>query len=73
MLKDWRGAELRVGDTIVYPGRMSSSLWLTEAEIVEVMSDNRLRVKRIHVDVYSTEGRHVVINKQWATKVAPRA
>lgn len=33
---DWRGQEISVGDTIVYPGRASSSLWMNEATVLEI-------------------------------------
>lgn len=32
--RDFFGAELRVGDEIVYPGRQGSSMWLNNAKIV---------------------------------------
>lgn len=38
MPKDFRGREIKVGDTIVYPGRQSSSLWMTEGEVTGVKS-----------------------------------
>ena len=35
-LRDWRGKPIEVGTRIVYPGRRSSSIWVTEAEVVEI-------------------------------------
>jgi hypothetical protein len=53
-LTDWRGTPIRPGATIVYPARQGSSLWLTEAEVVEIVhrEDTEtpgLRVRRLHV------------------------
>lgn len=36
ILKDWRGTSITPGSTIVYPGRHSSSLWMTEATVLNV-------------------------------------
>jgi hypothetical protein len=35
-MKDFRGKDIAVGATIVYPGRASSSLWMTEATVEKV-------------------------------------
>lgn len=35
-VKDIVGNELKVGDTIAYPGRSGSALWLTTAKITEI-------------------------------------
>lgn len=35
VLTDWRGTPIEPGCTIVYPGRKSSSLWVTEAVVIE--------------------------------------
>lgn len=35
-MKDFLGKTIDVGDTIVYPGRQSSSLWMNKAEVTEV-------------------------------------
>lgn len=35
-LKDFRGTPIVAGSVIVYPGRQSSSLWMTEAVVKEV-------------------------------------
>jgi hypothetical protein len=37
MMKDWRGVEIHVGDLVVYPGRQGSSMWMVEAEVVELI------------------------------------
>jgi hypothetical protein len=39
-VKDFMGRVIRPGDTIVYPGRRSSSLWLNKAKVVEVSERN---------------------------------
>jgi hypothetical protein len=36
ILKDWRGTAITAGSIIVYPGRHSSSLWMTEATVLSV-------------------------------------
>lgn len=43
MMKDWRGVEINVGDLVVYPGRRSSRIWMTEAEVVSLHSFIELR------------------------------
>lgn len=35
-LKDWRGEPIEVGATVVYPARVSSSMWMVEAEVKEI-------------------------------------
>lgn len=37
-LKDFRGTPITVGSVIVYPGRQSSSLWMTEAVVEEIIT-----------------------------------
>lgn len=37
MFRDFLNRELRVGDTIVYPGRHGSSLWMNAATILELV------------------------------------
>lgn len=36
MIKDWRGNEIKIGSTIVYPGRSGSSMWMTEAKVIDI-------------------------------------
>lgn len=36
MVNDIRGKEIKVGSTICYPGRQSSSLWMNIGEVVEI-------------------------------------
>lgn len=38
-MNDWRGREITVGCTIIYPCRVSSSVWLNEAVVEEVHSN----------------------------------
>lgn len=33
---DFRGKALNVGDTIAYPGRSGSNLWMNEGEIIAI-------------------------------------
>jgi hypothetical protein len=35
---DWRGTPIEPGCLIVYPGRHSSSMWMMEAEVLEITS-----------------------------------
>jgi hypothetical protein len=35
-MMDWRGTKIEEGVTIVYPGRQSSSMWMIEAIVLEV-------------------------------------
>jgi hypothetical protein len=34
---DFRGNRIKVGDTIVYPGRSGSSMWMQEAKVTEIV------------------------------------
>lgn len=36
-MKDWRGTPIVPGSIIVYPGRKSSSMWMVEAEVLEII------------------------------------
>lgn len=36
VVKDWRGTEIQVGSTVVYPSRQGSRLWMTEGEVVSL-------------------------------------
>lgn len=38
-MKDWRGTPIVPGSIVVYPGRQSSSMWMVEAEVLEVFQD----------------------------------
>lgn len=37
-MNDWRGTPIVKGSLIVYPGRQSSSMWMMEAEVLEVIT-----------------------------------
>lgn len=39
-ITDWRGVEIKVGDVVVYPGRQSSSMWMVEAVVEELIPGN---------------------------------
>lgn len=52
-MKDWRGTDIEVGSTIVYPSRTGSAMWMVEAVVDDVYmverygrKEPRLRVKR---------------------------
>lgn len=36
---DWRGTVIEPGSIVVYPGRHSSSMWMVEAEVLEIFQD----------------------------------
>lgn len=59
-LKDWRGTPIAEGSTVVYPGRHSSSLWLTEGTVRAISygePDWRGNPRpRLLVDVVRTSG-----------------
>lgn len=38
VLHDWRGLEIKLGSLVVYPGRGSSSLWMTEGVVTDIGS-----------------------------------
>jgi len=38
-MNDWRGTPIEPGSLIVYPGRHSSSMWMVEAEVLEILQD----------------------------------
>ncbi len=68
-INDCRGIRIRVGDTIVYPGRRGGSMWLT-AGVVQPPSHNTQRslwIKRCDT------GRDVeILNTQRVAVVAHR-
>lgn len=44
-LRDWRGSEVNIGDTVVYPSREGSKMWMTEGEVVTV----NVKLKKVGV------------------------
>lgn len=34
--QDWRGTPIEVGDTVVFPSRMSSSMWMSEGVVTAI-------------------------------------
>lgn len=44
-MKDFLNQDIKIGDTIVYPNRQGSSLWMNKAQVEEVRLDS-LRVRR---------------------------
>ncbi len=44
-MKDFLNQDIKIGDTIVYPNRQGSSLWMNRAQVEEVRLDS-LRVRR---------------------------
>lgn len=46
-MKDFLDREIEAGDTIVYPNRQGSNLWMVKAEVMVVNDEsNRLTVRR---------------------------
>ena len=46
-MKDFLDREIAAGDTIVYPNRQGSNLWMVKAEVLTVNDEsNRLSVRR---------------------------
>lgn len=46
-MKDFLDQEITEGDTIVYPNRQGSNLWMVKAEVLEIQHDERrLRIRR---------------------------
>lgn len=39
-MKDWRGVEVQVGDTVVWAGRRSSSVKLAEGKVLEIVNED---------------------------------
>jgi hypothetical protein len=56
-LKDWRGVPMNVGDTVVYPVRQSSSMWMEEGEIIEISSVDKYYGPQPQVKVRKKDGR----------------
>lgn len=67
MLVDIAGKEVKIGDTIAYPRRKRSSLWMTTAKVVDlVIKDTynyygETRRRRINIKAQKDSGRIVMI------------
>lgn len=59
MFTDWRGTEIKIGSRIVYPGRVSSSVWMTESEVVGFVpwADDDWRLRPYAIDRHPPETR----------------
>ncbi len=44
-MKDFLGQKIKVGDSVVYPNRHGSRLWMNFATVTDVLSDS-IRVRR---------------------------
>lgn len=57
-MTDWRGVEIKVGDTVVYPVRHGSSMWMVEGEIVELhpIIDRRWNTAMKRLDLIQVGG-----------------
>ncbi len=43
MPRDIRGIEIEVGDTVAYPGRAGSSMWMNVGRVLEIVNRTRYR------------------------------
>ena len=44
-MKDFLGQTIKPGNTVVYPGRQASRMWMNRATVLELL-DNGIRVQR---------------------------
>lgn len=44
-MKDFLGQDINSGDTVVYPGRQGSNMWMNSATVLDLL-DNSIRVQR---------------------------
>lgn len=64
-MKDWRGTEVKVGSTVVYPSRQGSQLWMSEGEVVTIATDKvGVRKKNARRISYPDARRITVIPKR---------
>jgi hypothetical protein len=62
LITDMRGERIDLGDLIAYPGRQSSSLWLTIARVVGIADGKKqLKVLPIQTTRYSMPTKPVVL------------
>jgi hypothetical protein len=66
---DWRGTEITVGCHIVYPVRQSSSMWMNEAEVTEIVP-TKLGVQQ--TESFFLRGRLVHSGDRYTDKVGAR-
>ena len=52
-MRDFLNQTVDVGDTIVYPGRRGSSLWMNRAKIIDIRA-NSIRVQRVNDNAIKT-------------------
>lgn len=45
-MKDFRGNEIKVGDTVIYPGRSGSTCWMNQAVVLEIQEGQGDRWRR---------------------------
>jgi hypothetical protein len=83
-MKDFLGNEIQIGDTIVYPGRQGSTMWMNIAEVVGIDYDQQyvhspilpvLHVRRDNgkmYDVYRIDRVVVIPELECTLKVLPK-
>lgn len=64
MFHDCRGREILIGNTVVYPGRRGSGLWLNEGTVVDILPAlSQIAVQRVERSVGETKlGRTVYVS-----------
>lgn len=55
-MKDFLNQTIAIGDTVVYPGRRGSSLWMNRATVIDIRV-NSIRVQRVDDNVIKTLNR----------------
>jgi len=76
-IRDWLGNDIYVGSHVVYPGRQSSDIWLTESLVVGFPEDRpdhvkvlvRCRRRMYGKTEYFYYPRHTLVSRRLVTKV----
>lgn len=75
-MKDFLGQDINVGDTIVYPNRQGSNLWMNQAQVTEVrvtglrvqLPDGQIKpLQRVDRVVVVTQQKLLLLDKLLAT------
>lgn len=60
-MKDFLGNEIRIGDLVANPRRVSSSLWMTVGKVLDIQ-DGKLRIEIVKTSGYGKKGSVSVIH-----------
>ena len=65
MPKDFLGKPIETGDTIVYPGRQGSGMWLNKATVISIPKPKTTPSGRVEykIKVLRTDGRYTHITE----------